>query len=366
MNRLDDLSKIKELDKSGLNKHISALPGRLKESHNKVLGLDLSDKLGGVKNIVMGGMGGSGIAASLANDLLDFSLPLEIINDYSLPRWVSKHSLVVLISHSGFTEETLGLFEQAKNKTDKMFIISEREGGELERRAQANNLPFYDYDSNTPPRFSLGEQLGAILGLFKALGCVGGDLGLEESLGFCGRFSQGLSIKVETDKNLAKGLAFSFFDHIPVMAASGILRSVAYRWQTQINEDSKNFAYHLIFPEAAHNAVEGVRWPGRSKDDLFFVLLENSFGNQHTHKRIDLFADLLAKEGVGYQKYGAVGESKLSQVLSTLLLGDWVSYYLAILNDVNPKSTDNIEWMKDQIKTQNTVNKEQEQNSKYN
>jgi len=350
MNILDNIEKIQKKDKNNLGDYVLSLPKHLIKAYNDLLDLDLPGEIKAAKNVIIGGMGGSGIAASIVNDVVEFKAPTVIINDCNLPIWTGEDSLVVLVSHSGFTEETLDLFEQAKHKTRNIFIISEKDNGRLENLARENGLPYYDYNASVPPRFALGEQMGALLGFFYKLELVKIDFELNKVVEEVEEFNKTLALDVETDDNQAKELAFEIVDRVPVIAASGVLSSVAYRWQTQANENSKNFAFHLVFPEAAHNAIEGIDWPKRSKDDLLVILLKNAFDNKHTRGKIELFGDLLDKQKMTSRIFDIQGDNKLSVALKGLLLGDWVSYYLALLNGVDIESIENIEWMKKIIK----------------
>jgi len=127
-----------------------------------------------------------------------------------------------------------------------------------------------------------------------------------------------------------------------VIVSSGILTSVGYRWKTQLNENAKSFAFVENLPEAMHNAIEGMDQPVRFRDDLIYLILTNEFDLPELMAQIEKFKNILIDKKINYELIAASGNDVFSQKLSTLFLGDWVSFYLAMLNNINPTPVETI------------------------
>lgn len=341
MTNLDQPELIQALDKSDMAAYILALPSQIEESLAKTETLTLPPDWQRITNICFVGMGGSATAGDLMANLpaLDLKIPLMVIRDFELPNWVDEKTLTVIVSHSGQTAETLAAFKYAAAKEAKIFVVAER--GDLEQLAEKEKAVIFDYDTLAQPRAAVGFQLGAILGLLKKLALI--DYEFEASLQVLKKLNKELNPQVLTENNLAKNLAYFCFDHLPVIVSSGILKTTAWRWKTQLNENAKNFAYVENLPECMHNSIEGLDFPKRFRDDLVYLILSNSFTVLELLDKQESLKNILQEKNIAYELIEAVGEDVLSQKLSMLLLGDWVSYYLALLNNVDPTPVETIE-----------------------
>jgi glucose/mannose-6-phosphate isomerase len=142
---------------------------------------------------------------------------------------------------------------------------------------------------------------------------------------------------------MAKHLAFAMFEHEPKILGSGILNSVARRWKNQLSENSKNFSSFDSIPEAMHNSLEGISFPKLSADESFYVLLRNSLGHPEEAAAIDSWSAVLEEKNISFELLEATGDDLWSQKFSLILLGDWTSFYLAILNSIDPTPVPTIE-----------------------
>ncbi|HPI67064.1 MAG TPA: SIS domain-containing protein [bacterium] len=340
MTNLDQLALINSLDKDNLAEHILALPNQIILGQQKAEKLVLPSAWEKCHQVVFCGMGGSALVGDLLTDLpmTEREIKFTVIRDYQVPLWVDKNTLVVLVSHSGQTQETVQAFKSAATNEAQLLIVAEQ--GEIEKLGQAENALVVDYDTFAPPRASLGYQLGIIFTLLKKAKFISGDLGaaikLLTSLG------QTYQQATPTENNRAKNIAYSLFDHLPVIVSSGILTSVGYRWKTQFNENAKNFAFIENLPEAMHNAIEGMDQPVRFRDDLIYFVLTNDFDNPALTAQIEKFKNILIDKKINYEIVAAEGNDVFSQKLSTLFLGDWISFYLAMLNNINPTPVETI------------------------
>ena len=124
---------------------------------------------------------------------------------------------------------------------------------------------------------------------------------------------------------------------------------MAHRWKTQINENSKAWAFYEIFPELNHNAVVGYQFPPELASEIVVVLLHSPLLLQRIQLRYQVTCQLLKRAGVDYQIVDGEGATPLSQIMSLVLFGDYVSYYLAMLYRIDPTTVETIDYLKKQL-----------------
>lgn len=149
--------------------------------------------------------------------------------------------------------------------------------------------------------------------------------------------------------NPAKQLASKLYGHLPVIYGAGIISEAAHRWKTQLNENSKAWAFYEVFPELNHNAVVGYQFPEELTGRVVVVLLRSDYLPQRLQLRYQITCQLLEQAKVGYQIVDGEGNSSLSQMMSLVLLGDYVSYYLAMLYKIDPSPVKAIAFLKEQL-----------------
>ncbi|MFN3814140.1 MAG: bifunctional phosphoglucose/phosphomannose isomerase [Aquificaceae bacterium] len=267
--------------------------------------------------IVFSGMGGSGIVGDIAKLVLEKGegpkVPAMSIRGYELPSYVNEDWLVVCISYSGNTEETLYVAEEAIKRNTKTLYISS--GGKLKDMAYERSLIHYSIPSGYPPRYALGLMLSTLMCIF------GMSKNVEESRTF-------LEGKKDDIKQGAKELADSLYSYIPIVYGTPLTEVVAFRWKTQINENAKSLCYTATIPELHHNEVVGLDNP-ISRNLCHFVLLYDPLDHPRVLKRIEITEELLKDLGLAPLLIKAEGESLLQRLLYLINLGDWTSYYLA-------------------------------------
>jgi glucose/mannose-6-phosphate isomerase len=151
------------------------------------------------------------------------------------------------------------------------------------------------------------------------------------------------------EKNRAKQIAVTIDGKVVVVYGAGILSDVARRWKTQINENGKAWAFFEILPELNHNAVLGYRNPVWAMDKITVIFLICPSINLRTQLRYKFTGELLTQNKIAYQVLNSGGTDPLTQVMSLVLLGDWVSYYLAILNGIDPSPVPEIDLLKKRL-----------------
>ena len=347
---LDDSSVYKSLDKSGMGAQIRGLPKQCRQAWDKASNLVLPSGYSDVDKVVVLGMGGSAIGGDLLRGLTaPLSRPLVLVHrDYDLPAWVDDRTLVIGASYSGNTEETISGFTQALKKGCKKLVIST--GGRLTELARQNNVPVFVIEHAAPPRAALGYSLLPLLAIMQRLGFTGAEAadvdGMIRALETLGASWQEDS---PAERNQAKMLAARLDGKIAIIYGAGILTDVARRWKTQINENSKQWAFFETLPELDHNAVLGYRYPAGTADRIYVLFLRCQSLHPRTLIRYKVTGELLEQSGIPHQYIDSQGGNDLKHVMSLVLLGDWVSYYLAMLNDIDPSPVPQIDLLKKRL-----------------
>lgn len=299
------------------------------------------------KKFLFLGMGGSGAAGDIVCDLL-FSkgVVAQSVHDYSIPGWVDGDTVVIASSYSGNTEETLAAFLEAKERGAKLICITT--GGKLGILANKFNVPSIIFDMKAQPRAAFPDLFIFILSIFEKLGHLNlSDSDFEAAIDFIEKNLLKFKSSTRTAANLAKTLALKLSGQVPVIYSSGILKSVGQRVKTQFNENSKSFSFHEVLPELDHNSVLGYRHP---KSNIFVVSLESAFDHARVTKRQNITCEVMRKEKAKFERVKFVpSQGEIAEILTMVLFGDFVSYYLAILNGENPSSIDNINYLKNEL-----------------
>ncbi len=346
---LSSLDKINltKVDPSGIVKHIHNYSGQIQDA------LMIADKFTipsfyiKVKKVVILGMGGSGISAEITKSLLeDCPINIEVVHDYSVPVYTDQETLVIVCSYSGDTEESIAGFFAAKDKNAKIMIITT--GGQLKMLAGKFKIPYLSYEYQSVPRAAYLYSLMFLLTIFSKLGYYKFD-----NQTFMDVFDtiEKSEIKFSPENNAignpAKLLADKIFGKIPVIYASSKLIAVAKRFKGQFNENAKNFAFFEEYPEFNHNAIEGLSYP---KNNCVIISLESNFEVERVNRRQNVVAEILMKNHLVYERVHFVSmKTRLSETIAMLLFCDYVSYYLAILNKVDPTPMPNIDFLKSRL-----------------
>jgi glucose/mannose-6-phosphate isomerase len=343
---LDDPLTYKKLDPSDMLGHLRRMPQECQKAWQEGLNLALPADYAGVNKVVISGMGGSAIGGDLARVLVEpRRVPLWVSRDYQPPPFLDSQTLFIASSYSGMTEETLSAFEMALNTPAKKLVVTT--GGKLRARAQEKNIPTFVYDYPAQPRAALAYGFLSLLGIFQKLGLLGDISGdVAEMVSTMEKLAKCINEKVALPANPAKELASKLVGHLAFVYGAGVLAPVAHRWKTQLNENSKAWAFNETLPELNHNAVVGYEFPQEMAGKAFAVLLRSPSLHQRILLRYQITAEILARSGVSHQVIDAEGNQPLSQMMSLVMLGDYVSYYLALLYGVDPSPVKVIDYLK--------------------
>jgi len=344
---LDNALVYRQFDKSGMLNHLHGFPEECLKAWEKVLKFELPLEYSKISNIVIVGMGGSAIGSDIARRLAlyESKVPVLVHRDYVLPTFVDENTLVIASSYSGNTEETLSAFtESLKTRARKLVITS---GGKLKHLADEKGVPVFLIDYQAPPRAAFPHSFVPLVGIFQKLGLLGDkSADLHEAVDILNKLSPDFVETTPLASNPAKQLAAKLWGHIAVVYGAGIFSEVAKRWKGEFNENSKTWAFFESFPELNHNAVVGYEFPSEAKERISVLMLRSSSLHPRNLLRYEVTVKLLDKAGITYELMEARGKSTLAQVLSLVLLGDYSSFYLSMLNKVDPSSTDAINFVK--------------------
>jgi glucose/mannose-6-phosphate isomerase len=251
---------------------------------------------------------------------------------------VDGDTLVIAASFSGNTEEMLAAFEGALATPAKKLAITT--GGKLLTLARANGVPAFTYEFKGEPRAAFGYGLMPLLAVAEATGLMQGVANdVDEALSAMEALRSRIGEDVPLAENAAKRLASRLAGRLPVIYGAELLTEVAHRWKTQLNESSKAWAFYEELPEASHNAIVSYELPEAVSKLVLVVYLRSHGYHPRTALHFQFNARALDEAGVEHAEVLAEGESALAQALTMVLFGDYVSYYLALLNGIDPSPT---------------------------
>jgi glucose/mannose-6-phosphate isomerase len=346
MMKLDDPETYKKYDPSGMLARIREMPEQCRRAWQDTINFDLPRGYSGFERVVVLGMGGSAIGGDFVQTLAECENKVLLVHrDYGLPPSTDATSLIVASSYSGNTEETISaLIESLKTPSKKLVITS---GGRLQSLAEENGIPVLSLNYQSQPRAALGYSFILLLGLVHKVGFISDkSRQVDEMVRVLEELSACIDEKVPSSVNPAKQMASKLYGRLTVIYGGGILSPVARRWKTQLNENSKAWAFYEIFPEVNHNGVVGYEFPQEMKHETFVVFLRAGALPPPILSRYELTAELLDRAGVTHEFVEARGEDTLSQMMSLTLFGDYVSYYLAMLYRVDPSPVKAIDYLK--------------------
>lgn len=346
--QLDDTARTQALDPEGMLAHVAGLPDQVEAAWSLAEGLDLPAAYSSVRRVVICGLGGSAIGASLVQALVEAEcpVPVSVLRDYALPACVSgPDTLVIGSSHSGNTEETLSAFDQAHARGGRMLAICT--GGQLAERAERYRVPLWRFEHRGQPRAAVGYSLVLILAVLARLGFVSySRRDVTEAAAEMRMQQKSIGADIDVAHNPAKRLAGQLMGRYVVVFASGLLAPVARRWKGQINEIAKAWAQFEILPEADHNTVAGTLHPEAHIDKFAVIFLRSSFDHPRNAARADATRELLMTQGFTTDGVHAVGVSPLAQMLTAVHFGDYTAYYLAMGLGVDPTPVPQIQQLK--------------------
>lgn len=303
-----------------------------------------------ITKVVFTGMGGSALAAMLMKDWLGSTLnvPFEIVRTYELPGYVDDHTLVIASSYSGNTEETLSCLKQARDRSAQVAVIAS--GGKLVEVARHQSIAHVVLPGGVQPRMAVLYSLRALVALLVNFGIVPRQAfdDIASTADFLRSVSEKWSQSVAVAQNEAKQLALLAVGKTPVIYGGPLTAALAYKWKISWNENAKNVAFWNQYPEFNHNEFMG--WASHPVEKPFVIFdLISPLEHSQVKRRFEISDRLLSGKRPKAHIVELKGRTLLEQLLAGCILADFVSIYVAVLNNVDPVPVALIEKLKKEL-----------------
>lgn len=338
---------IEHYDKLNMFSVLENFPKQLDEAFGIGSEINPPEELRSVKNIIITGLGGSAVGGDLLRSYLQYEVkvPILVNRNYHLPAFADSNTLVIASSYSGGTEETLSAYADAKSKGCKILCISS--GGQLSEIAAGEGYYVIKLPKGYQPRCALAFSFIPLLMLMYKLGFIGDKE--SDIRGLISRMSdksmQYTTLDEETNTSIS--IAKHIDGKIPVIYSSAdILDVVNYRWRCQLNENSETLAFGNFLPEMNHNEIVGWKKNPEILRKFVTVYLKDREDNPRIMKRMDIMKEIIKPYRETELTIESEGNTKLERIFDLIYLGDWISYYLAILYNDDPSEIENINILK--------------------
>jgi len=313
--------------------HVRSMPDQLRQGYAAGHAVEPGD----ARHVAFVGMGGSAIAADVFRGLArDRSLiPIEVVREPEPPAYLGEEDLLVAVSYSGDTRETLNAAQIGLRKGCRLIAVGS--GGRLRELARSHGAPTVDVPPGLPPRAAFGHLFGAIVGLAREWAPPDFGAELAGAADHLARLCSVCDPSAPVPRNPAKAVARAIRGKIAVVYGAPPYGPVAVRWKTQLNENAKVHAFAAALPEAGHNELVG--WSGDPAPRRFLpVLLRDPQEDRDAAARLNAIRGIIDRRA-NVREIRDDGETVFARVLGSLLLGDYVSLYVALLLGRDPTPT---------------------------
>ncbi|MGI5164978.1 bifunctional phosphoglucose/phosphomannose isomerase [Spirillospora sp. CA-253888] len=369
---LDDASAIEAADPGGMLRQVASSAAQIREGLRlaREAGVAALAEDGRPRAVVVTGMGGSAISGDVLAAVCGTGCPVPVVTvrGYALPGWVGASDLVIAVSCSGGTEETLAVAAEAARRGCRLLFV----GGEdspLAALATQNRAPFVPVRSVGQPRATLWGLTVPLIVAARELGLTDvSDEVLEATAGRLEDVANRCRPASESFVNPAKRIALDLAGDVPMVWGSSPLAGVAaYRMCCQLNENAKYPGVYGELPEADHNQVVAFdgffaqQRGGGDPDDFFrdraddaehglhLVVLRDADEHPQARKRREASVELARGRGVAVTEIAAEGDHPLERIATLIALADYVTVYLAIALGVDPTPVSAIQELKARI-----------------
>ena len=293
------------------------------------------------KNVVICGLGGSGIGGSILKDIVkdELKIPIELVKGYDIPNYVSTETLVICSSYSGNTEETISAMKKCHERDAKIFTISSE--GFIEKFSADNSIPHIKIPSGSPPRAMFAYSfIQLFFILYKNRLISDGFLkSLEHTV-------KNLKKNSESIISTARSAAEKIHKTTAIIYCCDGYEGLAIRFRQQLNENSKMLCWHAVIPEMNHNEILGWR---TNTDGLSVIFLQNDDDFYRNKLRVSINKKIIQKYNPKIIEINSFGGSKLEKTLYLVHLTDWISWFLSELNNVDSIEIDVINYLKSEL-----------------
>lgn len=342
--------EIYAVDTSNMYSLLRGFPSQAKEAI--AIGNAFRPKLAvrSIENIVLCGLGGSAIGGDLLRSYLaaELKVPFLVNRHYVLPGFVGPKTLVIVSSYSGNTEETNAAHREAQRRRAQLLAISS--DGITQKLAKAKRTPFIQIPGGLPPRAALGFSFFPLLITLSKLRLIGNkSREITETLGLLASKSDEYGTP-DPASNSALRIAEHLHGRIGVVYSSTErFDAVNTRWRGQIAENGKSLAFGHVLPEMNHNELVGWKVLRDQMKEMVVIFLRDKDDHRRVQVRMDITKQVIGEYTPNIIEVWSEGTSRLARMFSLVYLGDWVSYYLAILNKVNPTPVEVIDHLKNEL-----------------
>lgn len=320
---------------------VEAFPNHLREALSIGRSANLVKPNRQFTNIVISGLGGSGIGGKIVSQLLaeKIDLPIVCTNDYVLPAFVGKDSLVIISSYSGDTEETVAAMHEAVQKGAEIACVTS--GGKIGAYAKENSLNHIIIPGGNPPRSMFGYSSVQLFFVLKAYGLIDNyfEKEIENSIAL-------IESEIDHIRAESKNIAEKIVTRIPILYSEAMYEGVAIRWRQQINENSKMLCWHHVFPEMNHNELVG--WTG-GDNRVAVVIIRNEDDHKRSQIRMELCKKLMGEKCNTIIEAWSKGSSRIEKSMYLIHLGDWLSIDLAELRNEDAVAIPAIVFLKNEL-----------------
>lgn len=356
MGILDNIRQIKSLDRSNLLGSVQQLWLQCQQTKEELEEIKVPSDYKEVDCILTNGMGGSRLGSRVASALFadQLEIPFLFMGNYNLPKFVDKKTLLLLSSYSGNTEEVVNSADQGLKKQAKILVFAQN--GKLAKLAKEKNLPGYygfvpKHNPCNQPRMSLGYQVLGIILLLSKCGLLSiNQKEIDNLLEFLQKVKARYDIDVSLKENLAKKVSKRIHEKIPVLVAAEFLMGSLHVWKNQTNENSKNFSVLFEIPELNHHLLEGMGFPQTNPKNLIFIFVKSDLYHPRNQRRIEVTKRVLDGYKIKHVDIRLNGKTKLIQAFELIQFGSFVSFYLSMLNTLDPSPIPWVDYFKEQLK----------------
>jgi glucose/mannose-6-phosphate isomerase len=339
-------------DRADMRALLTGFPAQVEDAVRIARDATLVPLKGKISSIVVTGLGGSAIGGDLLRSYLSDQLdvPFLVNRHYSLPKFTGPSTLVIVSSYSGGTEETIASYHEAVKRKAQVVCIAS--GGEIASLARKNRQTLILLPKGYPPRAAVGYSFFPMLlalSRFKLIPTQ--DAAVRETVALLRKLS--VRYRLTGQKNQALELARQLYNKVPVIYSSGErIDAVNLRWRGQIAENAKTLAFGHVFPEMNHNELVGWKVLRRVMEELAVVYLHDREDHPRVTLRMEIARGIIGEFASRIIDVRSEGKSRLARMFSLVNLGDWTSFYLAMLNGIDPTPVNVIDYLKLQLDRQ--------------
>ncbi len=352
-NVLASREEIAKFDKSNVLGSVEALADQVRHAWEDAQNITFQPTAE-IKNVVVAGMGGSGLGAYLIKTVFKDKLkvPFDYVNSYTLPGYVNENSLVVLASYSGGTEEILACAQDATLRHAQIMGICA--GGKLGELAKQNNWPSYiinpTHNPSNQPRMAIGYAVFGTIVLLTKAGVISlSQTEVDEVITTIIDMGEKCKPEVPADNNPAKLVAYQTQNFRPIYVGSEFMEGALHVSTNQFNENAKIYADYKVVPEINHHLMEGLKFPESNEHTHLFIFVNSKLYSQRNQARMDLTRQVVEQNHIPTFVVDLESPTALTQAFESITLFGFAGTYLSVLEGIDPAPIPFVDWFKHEL-----------------